>query len=143
MQITGKFIKHVQTPNSLTCCLKCELKALDNAIMRQYLCLVCNQCPAYGRPCLYCAGCKELWYCSADCQELHWKYDNAIMPGWRAHKKECWFIAVEDILCEFLAHSLVLEILKWANRHGPIKKGLSKNENKDGGRKEVGASTGF
>ena len=143
MQITGKFIKHVQTPNSPTCCLKCELKALDNAIMPQYLCLVCNQCPAYGRPCLYCAGCKELWYCSADCQKLHWKYDNAIMPGWRAHRKECWFIAVEDILCEFLAHSLVLEILKWANRHGPIKKGLSKNENKDGGRKEVGASTGF
>ena len=63
------------------------------------------------------------------------------MPGWRAHRKECWFIAVEDILCEFLAHSLVLEILKWANRHGPIKKGLSKNKNKDGGRKEVGAST--
>ena len=111
--------------------------------MPQYLCLVCNQCPAYGRPCLYCAGCKALWYCSADCQKLHWKYDNAIMPGWRAHRKECWFIAVQGILCEFLAHSLVLEILKWANRHGPIKKGLSKNENKDGGRKEVGASTGF
>ena len=69
--------------------------------------------------------------------------NTTIMPGWRAHRKECWFIAVQDILCEFLAHSLVLEILKWANRHGPIKKGLSKNENKDGGRKEVGASTGF
>ena len=133
MQITGKFIKHVQTPNSPTCCLKCELKALDNAIMPQYLCLVCNQCPAYGRPCLYCAGCKELWYCSADCQKLHWKYDNAIMLGWPAHSKECWFIAVRHKLCKFLPDSLAVSIWAQANRIGPAvspRKERKEKENK-------------
>ena len=97
---------------------------VHSPIMPQYLCLVCNQCPANGRPCLYCAGCKEPWHCSADCQQLHWKYDSAIMPGWRAHRKECWFVAVRDILCEFLADSLALLILQWANRFGPVKVSL-------------------
>ena len=43
------------------------------------------------------------------------------MPGWRAHRKECWFVAVRDILCEFLADSLTLLILEWANRFGLVK----------------------
>ena len=87
--------------------------------MSRYLCIVCMECSGNGDRCSYCAGCKGPWYCSAECQKLHWKHDNAVMLGWPAHSKQCWFIAVRDKLCEFLPDALAIWILAWANRSGP------------------------
>ena len=55
------------------------------------------------------------------------------MLGWLAHSKECWFIAVQHKLCEFLPDSLAVSILAQANGIGPTvspRKERKEKENK-------------
>ena len=40
--------------------------------------VLCVQCSAFGCP-NRCSRCKQVWYCSRECQKAHWK----------VHKPDC------------------------------------------------------
>mmetsp|Transcript_41574 Transcript_41574/g.100123 ORF Transcript_41574/g.100123 Transcript_41574/m.100123 type:complete len:481 (+) Transcript_41574:1-1443(+) len=65
-----------------------KIKPIDMNIKPMNLVPVCNQCRNDSKKLLACAGCKQVHYCSKECQREHWKEHKPICPGRLATSKK-------------------------------------------------------